>query len=306
MAELGPVRLAHDSLLGLAVGDALGAGSEGHSLRAGPVRDLTPPTGVVLRWTDDTQMALSVVEVLQEAGEIDRDRLARAFARRYDAGRGYGAGMHILLSLLGEGRPWSEARHAVFADGSFGNGSAMRVAPLGAFLADQAAETVVDQAGRSAEVTHAHPEGVAGAQAIALAAWQAARSRGGEAPARALAFETVLAHLARESRVKEGVQTARQLSGATVLGEAVDALGNGSRVSCADTVPLVLWIAAGHMDDYAAAVQTAVAAGGDTDTLAAMVGGIVAARVSASGIPSRWREAVEPLPQMSDIESGQI
>ena len=80
------------------------------------------------------------------------------------------------------------------------------------------------------------------------------------------------------------------------LGRAVDLLGNGSRVSCADTVPLALWIAAFHLDDYPAAVETAVAAGGDTDTMAAIVGGIVAARISAAGIPPAWREAVEPLP----------
>lgn len=72
-------------------------------------------------------------------------------------------------------------------------------------------------------------------------------------------------------------------------------LGNGSWVSCADTVPLALRIAASHLDDYRGAVATAVAAGGDTDTTAAIVGGIVAARVSLAGIPPEWRDAVEPL-----------
>jgi ADP-ribosylglycohydrolase len=63
-----------------------------------------------------------------------------------------------------------------------------------------------------------------------------------------------------------------------------------------DTVPLALWIATAHWDDYRRAVETAVAAGGDTDTTAAIVGGIVAARTSTTAIPGEWREAVEPLP----------
>ena len=68
--------------------------------------------------------------------------------------------------------------------------------------------------------------------------------------------------------------------------------------SPADTVPLALWISLSHPDDFRAAVETAVAAGGDTDTMAAIVGGIVASRVSAAAIPPEWRETVEPLPSL--------
>jgi ADP-ribosylglycohydrolase len=66
-------------------------------------------------------------------------------------------------------------------------------------------------------------------------------------------------------------------------------------VTCADTVPLALWIAAHHLDAFARAVRHAIAAGGDADTLAAIVGGIVAARVGADRIPERWRAGVEPI-----------
>jgi ADP-ribosylglycohydrolase len=60
-------------------------------------------------------------------------------------------------------------------------------------------------------------------------------------------------------------------------------------------VPLALWIAFVHLDDFAGGIRHAIAAGGDTDTVAAIVGGIVAARVGAEGIPPRWLAAVEPL-----------
>ena len=286
---------AHDSLLGLAVGDALGAAFEGWPLDPARGRELTPPPGSQLRWTDDTQMALSVVEVLRDEGTIDQDRLARAFAERYEPFRGYGAGMHALLSRLREGETWREARFSVFRDGSYGNGSAMRVAPLGAFLAEETPDVVVEQATRSAEVTHAHPEGVAGAVAVALAAQEAVRSRAELPPTGRALLDSVLDALSGDSRVTEGLREARDLPAETPLPEAVSRLGNGSRVSCADTVPLALWIAAAHLDDYATAVEQAVNAGGDTDTVAAIVGGIVAARVSTGGIPLEWRTGVEPL-----------
>ncbi len=295
----GPAQRALDSLTGLAVGDALGATREGqpYAPEAPPLS--LPSPGSPAPWTDDTQMALSVFEVLLEAGEIDTDRLARAFARRYEGWRGYGAGMHTLLSRLRAGEDWHTARFAVFRDGSFGNGSAMRVAPLGAFLAARPVDEAIEQATRSAVVTHPHPEGVAGAVAVALAAWHAARSRGGPAPEAARVLEAVGAAFPTGSAVADGLESARALPQDTDLGRAVALLGNGSHVSCADTVPLALWIATSHSDDYRVAVETAVAAGGDTDTMAAIVGGIVAARGSVSAIPAEWRDVVEPLPLRS-------
>src|SRR4029077_9048249 len=65
-------------------------------------------------------------------------------------------------------------------------------------------------------------------------------------------------------------------------------LGNGSRISCQDTVPFCLWIAARHLDDYQLAIVHAIRAGGDIDTNAAIVGGIVALAVQANGIPPDW------------------
>ena len=68
----------------------------------------------------------------------------------------------------------------------------------------------------------------------------------------------------------------------------VRALGNGSRLSCADTVPLCLWVAARHLDDYQSAIVNTIRAGGDIDTNAAIVGGIVALAVGAAAIPKDW------------------
>src|SRR5262245_28672971 len=161
-------RLAYESLVGLSIGDALGAQWEGQPLDTSRLEGLNPSSGEIAPWTDDTQMALSIVEVLISARTVDQDRLAGAFGRRYEAWRGYGAGMHVVLPELRDGKGWRELGERVFRGGSFGNGSAMRVAPLGAYFYDATADVVVREAERSAEVTHAHPEGKAGAAATAI------------------------------------------------------------------------------------------------------------------------------------------
>ncbi|MEU8189154.1 ADP-ribosylglycohydrolase family protein, partial [Micromonospora carbonacea] len=97
--------LARDSLHGLSVGDALGSqffvpGRRPADLAAGRL----PPTP--WQWTDDTEMACSVVAELTGAGEIDRDRLALAFAHRCEPYRGYGTGAVTILRLIRTGTPW--------------------------------------------------------------------------------------------------------------------------------------------------------------------------------------------------------
>lgn len=159
-----------------------------------------------------------------------------------------------------------------------------RVAPLGAFFHDRPPEHVVAEAERSAEVTHAHPEARAGAAAVALASWRAARSRGARSPAWDDLWAAVTAPLDPTLQTVRGLRAAARLATDAALGQAVFQLGNGARVTCADTVPLAVWIASG----------------GDTDTIAAIVGGIVAARVGAHTIPSAWRERVEPLWHQAD------
>ena len=280
-------------MVGLSVGDALGAGEEGRPFTPERLRRGIRIPDSVAPWTDDTQMALSVVEVLLREGAIDADQLASGFASRYERWRGYGAGMHVLLRELRAGVDWKEARYRVFPEGSFGNGSAMRVAPLGAFHLDHGTDVVVADAERSAQVTHPHPEARAGAVAVAVSAWCAARSRQESPPGLHAVLEAV--PLDGGLEVVKRLRLAETLAGAP-LEEAIRHLGNGGAVSCPDTVPLALWIAFSNMDDFRAAIELAVGAGGDTDTLGAIVGGVVGARVGTAGIPAEWRTVVEPLP----------
>lgn len=291
----GRDRRAWESLQGLAVADALGAAFEG--AEADPARETGPvePARRPAPWTDDTQMALSIVEVLERHRAIEPDALAAAFALRYEAWRGYGFGMRRLLEAVRAGQGWRKARHSVFRDGSFGNGSAMRAGPLGAYFHDARVDEVAAQADLSAEVTHAHPEGRTGAVAVALAPWLAARSRGAARGGSDL-LRAVASQLPAGLAVTAGVARVAALPPETPLPQAVAALGNGSRISCPDTVPLALWLALHGLGNYELAVRKAITAGGDTDTTAAIVGSIVAAHGGVAGIPERWLALVEPIP----------
>ena len=165
-------------LEGLSCGDGFGECFFGPGAEARVERRELPPA--VWRFTDDTMMAISVVEELRAFGGISEARLVEDFARRYDPARGYGPAMDGLLRRMGErdGAFWAEEARALFGGmGSMGNGAAMRVAPLGAYFADDL-RRLVEEARRSAVSTHAHLEASAGAIATAVGAAVAWRSRG--------------------------------------------------------------------------------------------------------------------------------
>lgn len=292
------VRIAID---GLSVGDAFGSQffvPSNRHLLFGPKYE-TPPGS--WPYTDDAEMALGIAEVLASRGYIDQDELARVFAVRYQLNmyRGYGPGQHRILAGIGQGQPWQAAsRQAFSGSGSFGNGSAMRVAPVGAYFADDL-ERVASEARKSAEVTHAHLEGLAGSVAIAIAtatAWNL-RDQNGEADEeerRLQFFSEILAHTP-DGVTRQGILRAAAMEPILALDTAASLLGNGSQITCMDTVPFCLWVAARHSVNYPEALWDCVRAGGDLDTTAAIVGGIVVMGTGRDGIPPEWLANREPL-----------
>jgi ADP-ribosylglycohydrolase len=287
---------AHLALDGLSVGDAFGQ------------RFFYPPSAEFLiaqralpgspwPYTDDTEMALAIVEVLGRHGGIEPDDLAWTFARRYrnNPARGYGATAHAILAAIGRGQDWRAAAGEAFGGvGSMGNGAAMRVAPLGGYFADDPA-ALVRQARASAAVTHGHPEGQAGAIAVAAAAGWAWRTRG-ESTARSgrQMLEAALEHTP-EGETHRGLRRALELPLDEPVQTAVAVLGNGSRVTAPDTVPFALWCAARHLDSYTEALWTTVSGLGDRDTTCAIVGGIMALAAGEDSLPAEWLAAREAL-----------
>ncbi|MEU2503297.1 ADP-ribosylglycohydrolase family protein [Streptomyces sp. NPDC007863] len=296
-----PVR---DALHGLAFGDAFGDRWFRILRREGeaPLRARTLPAEEPWRWTDDTAQALVLVrELAAHGGTVDQDRLARALAAAYtaDTHRGYGASMHDVLRRIDAGEPWRDVVSGQFGgQGSWGNGAAMRVAPLGAWHAGDLG-TVAELAARQAVVSHHHPEAVAGATAVALAAALATRSRGGPAPTRPGLLLTVADHLP-DGDVRSGLRIAARMPGHTSVRHAAEVLGSGYRMSGPDTVPYALWCAAGHLDDLHEGLWTTVAGRGDIDTTCAIAGGVIAARTGVEALPAAWHTAREPLPPLPE------
>ncbi len=281
------LRRALLALDGLSMGDAFGERFFGSpSVALARIESRTLPDAP-WQWTDDTEMALAICEVLDAHGGIDRDLLARVFCRRYakDPARGYGAGAHRLLSELAMGEPWQTASKALFEGmGSFGNGGAMRAAPIGAFFADDL-DAVVDHARASAEVTHAHPEGQAGAIATAVAAAYAWRATNDPASLAGADLFDVVLERTPDGDTRVAIDVARRLP----------AGASGARVSSMDTVPFALWCARRHLGEFEEAMWTTVSGLGDRDTTCAIVGGIVVLATGATAIPASWRAAREPL-----------
>ena len=284
------------ALDGLSVGDGFGEcffTSPAVIERRLEHRDPPPPPWIV---TDDTTMALSVVRTLKRHGHLEQDALAAGFAQEYarDPGRGYGGTAHGILRAIGEGTPWPTAAGRVFdGQGSCGNGGAMRVAPVGAYFANDYSR-VLAEAKASAEVTHAHPDGQTGAMAVALAtAWMF--REGDRAANRGHALiEFVLEHLPQTDtyhRLQKALEVPLELSPRT----AASILGNGSQVVSSDTVPFCLWCAARHATNYSEAIWATVSGLGDRDTTCAIVGGIVALSAGRASIPVEWLKAREPV-----------
>ncbi|WP_420035943.1 ADP-ribosylglycohydrolase family protein [Streptomyces sp. cg28] len=287
------------SLRGLSVGDALGsqffvpANYPLLKRRALPDGDW--------QWTDDTEMACSVVAVLAAHGRIDQDDLARSFAEHHDFDRGYGPAVNRLLRQVREGGDWRALASALFNGmGSWGNGASMRIAPLGAYYADDP-EQATHQAEISAYPTHQHREAVVGAMAVAAAAALVAAPQGPPPTPHEL-LDGVIALVPR-SAVQAGLRRARDMLDYDDPGTVAAVLGCGRRTTAHDTVPFALWSAARGLGDFENTFWSTAQVGGDLDTTCAIVGGVVASGPGGEPSPG-WVGRTEPLPEWTPAASS--
>jgi ADP-ribosylglycohydrolase len=166
----------------------------------------------------------------------------------------------------------------------------MRAAPVGAYF-ERELERAAAEAAKSAEVTHAHPDGQAGAVAVAVAA---AVIRNAQTPAEV--FAAVLAHTP-SGATRSGIEHASRFPLDRSVDAAVEELGNGSRVLSEDTVPFGLWCVGKAFHSYEEALWTTVAGLGDRDTTCAIVGGLLSLR-GTTAIPEDWVRFREPLAEL--------
>ena len=219
-------------MLGVIAGDVIGSRFEWSPIKTIDFPLLHP----LASFTDDTVLTVATASAILHGRPFGEAYLE--FGRRYPHA-GYGGNFHRWLAA-DDPQPYN----------SWGNGAAMRVAPIG--LACRDVDSVLREAERSAAPTHNHPEGIKGAQATALAVF-----------------------LARQGEPKAGIR--KEIAGRFAYD--LDRQIAGIRphysfdVSCQGTVPEAI-IAFLESDDYEHAVRLAVSLGGDSDTLAAITGGI--------------------------------
>ena len=268
-------------LLGLAVGDALGGCFEGQSADYIACRFPTPqafvaaPPKETLYYTDDTQMAIGVAEALVADGAIREATLSRIFAANYIPSRGYGWGARRVLEAMQEGEDYRRVAETHFPGGSFGNGAAMRVAPVGVFF-HRDLDRVWEQARLSAMPTHLHPLGIEGAQLLALAAALCVRMAAFD---RNVFFDVLRARCQSEA-FRAKIERAAMAATPDELG----ALGNG--IQALESVATALACFASAPDDYSTAIGRAILLGGDTDTIAAMTGALAGAFLGVQAMPA--------------------
>lgn len=288
-------------MLAGALGDALGAPFEGaaqvKSRHIEQVLDGTDP----LRYTDDTHMTIGLADMLIEAGHLDGALLASTWATNYRAEpwRGYGPGPGQVFALHEQRIAWDAAAHHLYGGrGSWGNGAAMRVAPV-ALLAFDDLEVVAQLARQTAVITHTHHLGVEGAvaQAVAIALLLQQAPQGELHVERFL--ETLRAHVGAAQYCHQIDGLPGLLSGEPWAREAVvRVLGNG--VAAHESVVTALYCFLRHRTDIVACLRFAISLGGDTDTIAAMAGTLAGAHLGMSQIPGTLIGRLEAANRLRD------
>jgi ADP-ribosylglycohydrolase len=235
-------------MIGAIAGDIIGSVYEGQVIKTRHF----PLFDRYSHFTDDTVLTVALADsILHGADYVDK--LKEYFHRYPHAGYG---GTFYSWALSLKRTPYN----------SWGNGSAMRVSPVG--HAHDSLEEVLEQARKSAEVTHNHPEGIKGAQATAAAIFLT-RSGKGKAEIKQYVADTFSYDL---DRTLDDIRPHYCFD-----------------VSCQGSVPESI-IAFLESDDYEGAVRNAVSLGGDSDTMACIAGGI--AEAFYGGVPEEIKREV--------------
>jgi poly(ADP-ribose) glycohydrolase ARH3 len=294
-------------MIGSALGDAIGELAfrfrDEQSLRrrvtvTGAESDAV---GTPLIYTDDTAMAIALAESLLETGSLDEQHLGDTFREHYhrEPWRGYASGPPTLFALVEEqGIAYTRAARRLFnGQGSFGNGAAMRIAPLGLYFFDDA--DLYELARRSAAVTHAHPTGIDGAAVLARAIAQAVKLDPLE-PFRAEPFVSALLRFARTGEIQDKLRQVHALLADRVPPlEAAYVLGQ--TVAAHESVPFALYAFLRHPTSFEDCLFCACLHGGDRDTLGAMACAVCGAYLGASAIPAGWRARLENREQIEGL-----
>ena len=289
------------------MGDAFGVGFEGmHPDRAtfhmsgldSPSVHHFVPKKFSRNYTDDTDMTLALAESIVQTGGVDPEDIAKQFSLHCDLTRGYAIGTIKAVLALRAGLKWHQVARIVFEEGSFGNGAAMRVSPVGLFYHHDL-DKIQEEAIKQASITHVHPLGQWGAVMQACSVGLAVNQNPKETfkkgqmvtNLREILWRGPIEYMRALNKIEEMFARGKKLEAR----EVVQSLGNG--VEAHFSVPSACYIALTYSPDFCEAIRAAISLGGDTDTIAGMVGAIVGAHVGEKGLPAEWIEQLEDGPR---------
>jgi poly(ADP-ribose) glycohydrolase ARH3 len=287
------------ALLGTAVGDALGMPVESWThkkidSRYGHLDKMVD--GWMLRghYTDDTRLMIGVAESLIECKGFSGRQMAAQFMDNFEAFRGYGPGSLRVFQRLMYGVKWDEAGKHIYGAGSYGNGGAMRIAPVGVLYHNRP-DVLIEVALNSGKITHTHPLGLEGALLQAYAVGLSASTDPlllGQFDK--IEFINALSGLVEEDyyhvKLKKIIEYL-EMDELPVIEDVIHTLGVGVRAQ--DSVPMALYCFLAKCDSFSDAVSYAVNMGGDTDTIGAMTGAIAGALHGFEIIPEQWVQSLE-------------
>jgi poly(ADP-ribose) glycohydrolase ARH3 len=295
-------------LLGATIGDALGQaiGSTIYEFEEGDRQVSSYEIQALARvlptlsYTDDTHMTIGVAESLKACKGFDGSHMVQRFIANYDKEpwRGYAPGPPKIFELIKQGRSWNKAAAEIYPGGSFGNGAAMRVSPLGLFYWNNHAQ-LIEAVYHASRITHHHPLGIEGAilQAIAVAL---AIEESPTSSFDAQFFTSNLLGYATEDVYRTKIALMEPLlASPDDKTRIVEELGHG--VEAFNSVPAAIFSFLSNHRSFISTVTYAISLGGDTDTIASMAGAISGAYLGIDAVPSDWIEKVENREYISSL-----
>jgi len=289
-------------LVGAAIGDGLGAWREGRGIAEIEEIEHLGEKLEQLTYTDDTHMTIGVAESLIESNGFDGEHMVQALMRNHEAEpwRGYGPGPPRIFRMIKNGESWHSAASKIYTGGSFGNGAAMRVAPIGLLYYCNPAK-LREIAYKSSSITHSHELGKEGAALQAYAVALALNIAPGEEIDRD-AFILKLQKFAQNQIYREKLASMRKLLDEQDRQQIVVALGNG--IEASRSVPTAIYCFLKQPRSYKDCIIYAISLGGDTDTIASMAGAISGAYLGVNAIPPKWRLKLENRAYIEALAEG--
>ena len=286
-------------MVGSALGDAIGElafrypSKEGLCIQLDQLREF--------RYTDDSAMSIGIAESILKKGFLDQQDLGETFRTNFEREpwRGYASGPPTIFSMVERlGITYAEAARSLFGgSGSFGNGAAMRIVPVGLFFHNS--PDLYKEACISASVTHAHPVGKDGAAVQARAISLAVKLD----PREAFPLSTFIDELidfASTPEIEEKILLVQRLIDAHAPpSSAAEQLGR--TVAVHESMPFALYSFLCHLKSFEDCLYRAILHGGDRDTLGAMVGAVSGAYLGIESIPQSWRQRLENRSSIEDL-----